>query len=74
MINWSEIAEYANGTCLTADEIAAHYLEEMVGIDNETIESKIEDEGVVRCENCGWFVEESECDDDGYCEDCAPEY
>lgn len=74
MINWSDIANYANGTCLSVEEIKAHYSEELVGIDNETIESKIEDEEVVRCENCGWFVEVSETDEDGYCEDCAPEY
>ena len=74
MINWHEIANYANGTCLSIDEIAAHFLEDLVGINNETVEEKIEECGIVRCINCGWFVEESECDDEGHCEDCYYEY
>ena len=59
-----EVADQLRGTC---DDI-----DDLIDIHEQTMQWGLElDHLVLRCEQCGWWVDSDETNDDCYCEDCA---
>lgn len=59
------------GTCKSLDDVL-----EDLGYDIGTVPFEvlqILDNNILRCECCEWWVEISECNEEGVCSDCAPE-
>ena len=68
-----EIRAYLLGTC--ESEIAAFAAFEIPPEAEDEVRDRLYDgsEGIVVCEQCGWWVEIYETDEDGYCEQCQSE-
>lgn len=63
-----KIIESLNGTCNSLD--TEEYLANGFSEDNLT---QAIDEAIVLCEQCGWWVEACEVNDDNVCNDCSHE-
>lgn len=59
--------EELTGTCKSFSDVFDSLLEQ--GISEDKINEEL-DNSIVCCEQCGWWVEICEVDDDNVCEDC----
>lgn len=69
----TRVAERLLGTCNSLDSA----LEEELGADFADVPIEmleILDDQVLQCEQCGWWCESSEIDDDQACEDCREDH
>lgn len=69
-----QVAEILQGTCKSLDDVLCEVFEYESGTLTST-DLPIEllrslDDMVMECQCCNWWVEASEVDDDGACEEC----
>lgn len=71
MINWQEIADYAQGTCHSTAAIASTF--ELSDADEADLQDKLLDYDLELCTQCGWWIETCEMAEDAdepTCLDC----
>lgn len=70
----SRVAEGLLGTCKSVDDALCEIFGNDVDLtDFETPLLEHLDDQVMCCEECGWWFETGELNDDQVCTDCAPE-
>ena len=60
-----KIADDLNGSAQTAADLAEHY-----GVEPDEIEAAAAECEVELCDQCGWWCETSELNEEQHCEDC----
>lgn len=68
------VAEFLLGTCMSVDDgLQKIFGEDVELTDFETSLLEYLDEQTMCCEQCGWWCESHELNDDQVCRECAPE-
>lgn len=69
--NTQLLTEYLQGTCKSLDEGLDNLYPGMTQDDLTPEDFDEIDNEIFLCDNCGWWCEISEQDDNGFCLDCA---